>query len=68
MPPHFRLGFLEGLVFPFAAAKNNQEVTASGTWHVQGSEQPQERVSIWWEDPTKMGVQSQVIFDAHRAY
>jgi len=68
MPPHFRLGFLEGLVFPFAAAKNNQEVTASGTWHVHGSEQLQERVSVWREDPTKMAVQSQKVFKAHGAH
>lgn len=30
-------GFLAGLL-PFAAAKNNQEVAASRTWHIQGSQ------------------------------
>ena len=67
VPPHFRLGFLKGLV-PFAAAKSSQEVPTSGTWPVQGSEELQERVSMWWEDPTEMVVQSQVILDVHRAH
>lgn len=64
-------GFLGGSV-PFAAAKNNQEVAVSGTWHVQGGPGLgavlHGHVLVRQEEPTKMIIQSHVILDVYRAH